>query len=279
MGDYCGVPTERLTSRAVVRSGPRAGALAVGTAETPAVPGTITGAKKGTASVNDLIDTTEMYLRTIFELEEEGIVPLRARIAERLNQSGPTVSQTVARMQRDGLLVVSDDRHLELTDLGRDRAIAVMRKHRLAERLLLDVIGLDWQDVHVEACRWEHVMSEQVEQRLITLLGHPQTSPYGNPIPGLADLGESAGPITETHRDLIGADVAAGRGGRYEVRRIIEIVQNQPRVMDRLHRGGVIPGAVLEFAVRGDSLVVVDGLTTTELPPDVAHGIHVRPAA
>ena len=134
--------------------------------------------------MNDLIDTTEMYLRTIFELEEEGIVPLRARIAERLNQSGPTVSQTVARMQRDGLLVVSDDRHLELTDLGRDRAIAVMRKHRLAERLLLDVIGLDWQDVHVEACRWEHVMSEQVEQRLITLLGHPQTSPVRQPDPG-----------------------------------------------------------------------------------------------
>ncbi len=229
--------------------------------------------------MNDLIDTTEMYLRTIFELEEEGIVPLRARIAERLNQSGPTVSQTVARMQRDGLLVVSDDRHLELTDLGRERAIAVMRKHRLAERLLLDVIGLDWQDVHVEACRWEHVMSEQVEQRLVTLLGHPRTSPYGNPIPGLDHLGESAPPVTETHRDLIGADVAAGRGGRYEVRRIIEIVQNQPQVMDRLHRGGVIPGAVLEFTVRGDAMVVVDGAITTELSPDVAHGIHVRPAA
>ena len=134
--------------------------------------------------MNDLIDTTEMYLRTIYELEEEGIVPLRARIAERLNQSGPTVSQTVARMQRDGLLVVSDDRHLELTEEGREHAISVMRKHRLAERLLLDVIGLDWRDVHVEACRWEHVMSDQVEQRLVELLGHPQLSPYGNPIPG-----------------------------------------------------------------------------------------------
>ena len=238
------------------RSGGDAGRSRSDAVATPTAPGTITRAKKGTASVNDLIDTTEMYLRTVFELEEEGIVPLRARIAERLNQSGPTVSQTVARMQRDGLLVVSDDRHLELTDLGRERAIAVMRKHRLAERLLLDVIGLDWQDVHVEACRWEHVMSEQVEQRLITLLGHPQTSPYGNPIPGLSHLGESAGPVTETHRDLIGADVAAGRGGRYEVRRIIEIVQNQPQVMDRLHRGGVVPGAVLEFSVRGDALVV-----------------------
>ncbi|MTD16492.1 dihydrofolate reductase [Nakamurella sp. YIM 132087] len=228
--------------------------------------------------MNDLIDTTEMYLRTIFELEEEGIFPLRARIAERLNQSGPTVSQTVARMQRDGLLVVSDDRHLELTDLGRDRAVSVMRKHRLAERLLLDVIGLDWRDVHVEACRWEHVMSDQVEQKLVALLGHPQVSPYGNPIPGLDHLGVENSHVEETHADLIGADVAAERGGNYEVRRIIEIVQNQPGVMDRLQRGGIKPGAVLEFAVRGPQLVAVDGGITTELPPEVAHGIHVRPA-
>src|SRR5215216_629584 len=95
--------------------------------------------------VSDLIDTTEMYLRTILELEEEGVVPLRARIAERLHQSGPTVSQTVARMERDGLVTVEGDRHLELTPAGRHRAVGVMRKHRLAERLLTDVIGLDWE--------------------------------------------------------------------------------------------------------------------------------------
>ena len=93
--------------------------------------------------MKDLVDTTEMYLRTIFELEEEGIVPLRARIAERLDQSGPTVSQTVARMERDGLLHVRPDRSLELTTEGRQLATAVMRKHRLAERLLTDVLGLD----------------------------------------------------------------------------------------------------------------------------------------
>ena len=86
--------------------------------------------------MSDLIDTTEMYLRTIFELEEEGITPLRARIAERLGQSGPTVSQTVARMERDGLLSVEGDRHLELSDDGRVMATRVMRKHRLAECLL-----------------------------------------------------------------------------------------------------------------------------------------------
>jgi DtxR family Mn-dependent transcriptional regulator len=229
--------------------------------------------------VNDLIDTTEMYLRTIFELEEEGIVPLRARIAERLLQSGPTVSQTVARMQRDGLLVVSDDRHLELTGHGRDRATAVMRKHRLAERLLMDVIGLDWREVHIEACRWEHVMSEAVEQRLVELLHHPQYSPYGNPIPGLGQLGLDPFPDTETHADLITAEDAAHAAGRYQVRRIIEPIQNSPEMMALLHRGGIKPGAVLEFGLRGDVLTVVDGPHTTELPRDIARGIQVRAAA
>jgi DtxR family Mn-dependent transcriptional regulator len=141
------------------------------------------------ATVSDLIDTTEMYLRTIYELEEEGIVPLRARIAERLQQSGPTVSQTVARMERDNLVHVQGDRHLELTAEGRARATRVMRKHRLAERLLIDVIGLDWEKVHDEACRWEHVISEDVERRLVELLHTPTESPYGNPIPGLEELG------------------------------------------------------------------------------------------
>ena len=128
----------------------------------------------------DLIDTTEMYLRTIYELEEENIFPLRARISERLGHSGPTVSQTVGRMdrrtrRREG------DRHLALTAEGRSKAIQVMRKHRLAERLLADVIGLDWTLVHEEACRWEHVMSESVERRIIEMLEHPTHSPYGNP--------------------------------------------------------------------------------------------------
>ena len=102
--------------------------------------------------MSDLIDTTEMYLKTIFELEEDGVTPLRARIVERLGHSGPTVSQTIGRMERDGLVHVMGDRRLELTALGRERAIEVVRKHRLAERLLTDVIGLDWAHTHEEAC-------------------------------------------------------------------------------------------------------------------------------
>ena len=99
--------------------------------------------------MTDLIDTTEMYLKAIYELEEEGIPPMRARIAERLDHSGPTVSQTVARMERDGLLSLRDDRQLEFSDVGRLTAIEVMRKHRLAEQLLLEVIGLGWAEVHL----------------------------------------------------------------------------------------------------------------------------------
>ena len=164
--------------------------------------------------MTDLIDTTEMYLRTIFELEEEGIVPLRARIAERLGHSGPTVSQTVARMERDGLVAVSGDRHLELSDHGRLLATRVMRKHRLAERLLVDVIGLEWEYAHDEACRWEHVMSEKVERKILGLIGDGLESPYGNPIPGLDELGvDGAGDfltgLVDAHRD----------GGRRPARR------------------------------------------------------------
>src|SRR5258708_30900284 len=129
-----------------------------------------------------------MYLRTLYELTEEGIVRLRARIAERLSQSGPTVSETVARMDRDGLITVVDNRRLSLTEEGLRRATRVWLNHRLAEALLGDVIGLPWEEVHIEACRWEHVISDSVERRLADLLHYPVRCPHGNVIPGLAEL-------------------------------------------------------------------------------------------
>jgi DtxR family Mn-dependent transcriptional regulator len=228
--------------------------------------------------VNDLIDTTEMYLRTIYELEEEGVVPLRARIAERLAQSGPTVSQTVARMERDGLLVVAGDRHLELTDAGRELAIAVMRKHRLAERLLVDVIGLEWEHVHAEACRWEHVMSEAVERKLVALLGHPTTSPYGNPIPGLDKLGEGK-PAPTPEPGLVRVDEVARRGGgQVEVRRIAEHVQIDEELMAELKTVGLIPGNTVQ--VQGGpaaaAVVEVHGLgAVAKIDAAIAHAVLV----
>lgn len=218
----------------------------------------------------DLIDTTEMYLRTIFELEEEGTVPLRARIAERLHQSGPTVSQTVARMQRDGLLTVEGDRHLELTPQGRHLAVSVMRKHRLAELLLVNVIGLEWEDVHIEACRWEHVMSEKVERRLIELLGHPTTCPHGNPIPGLVDLGETTPGTTPCVETLTTLDEAADSGQPVTVRRISEQLQNDAELMQRLRSGGVRPDAQVAVENAEQGVRVLHDGKSTDLPHGVA---------
>ena len=225
--------------------------------------------------VSDLIDTTEMYLRTVYELVEEGIVPLRARIAERLHQSGPTVSQTVARMARDGLLTVEGDRHLELTGEGLRLATRVMRKHRLAERLLSDLIGLDWELVHAEACRWEHVMSENVERRLVELLGHPTESPYGNPIPGLDELGLELG---EDFMDgVVPLAVAAGtEQSRVRVRRISEETQKDEELMMALRRVGAMPDKVLEVSRTGHGVLLGSGGETAEIDDEAAEHIFVR---
>lgn len=227
--------------------------------------------------VSDLIDTTEMYLRTVYELEEEGIVPLRARIAERLHQSGPTVSQTVARMERDGLLAVEGDRHLELSEKGRQLATRVMRKHRLAERLLIDIIGLEIEYVHEEACRWEHVMSEQVERRLVQLLEHPTESPYGNPIPGLEELGET----TSQAVFLTGVEpmTRAVHGStepiRLVVRRIAEELQKDTEVMSVLRRVGALPGNDVLVSVGHDGVVVARQGETAEIDAEAASHIFV----
>ena len=226
--------------------------------------------------MSDLIDTTEMYLRTIFELDEEGIVPLRARIAERLGQSGPTVSQTVARMERDGLLSVSGDRHLELTTLGREKATRVMRKHRLAERLLLDVIGLEWEYVHDEACRWEHVMSDRVERKLLAMLGDLRESPYGNPIPGLAELGGPADAVG-FRVGVVALPQALLDDAQREVlvRRLGEPLQTDLELMGRLSRLGVRPGLLVQAQRSGSDVRVTTALGEVRVPSPAANHVFV----
>ncbi|MPM38342.1 Iron-dependent repressor IdeR [bioreactor metagenome] len=234
--------------------------------------------------MSDLIDTTEMYLRTIFELGEEGIVPMRARIAERLHQSGPTVSQTVARMERDGLLTVRNDRHLELSPEGRERAMRVMRKHRLAERLLSDVIGLDWELVHDEACRWEHVISDEVERKLVTILHVPVDSPYGDPIPGLDELGvtpeeHAKAPAMNLVDLLARRGKATDRRLRARVVRFSEQLQTDPQTLQTLHEAGIAPGTTVQvFTVGGGVVALVpDDTPGCELARDAAAFVFVTP--
>jgi DtxR family transcriptional regulator, Mn-dependent transcriptional regulator len=243
-------------------------------------------------TAHGLIDTTEMYLRTVYELEEEGIVPLRARIAERLCQSGPTVSQTVARMERDGLLHVAGDRQLALSETGRTLATRVMRKHRLAECLLVSVIKLPWEEVHIEACRWEHVISESVEWRLFELLGHPDRCPHGNLIPGLNELVASQADAengasdpahtTERRPDEAMTDAIREAPGnvRATVTRITEHVQSDLVLMLKLKRAGIQPGReVLLGAVEGGVRVCGENgasdVAPADLPAEVASHVFV----
>lgn len=225
--------------------------------------------------MSDLIDTTEMYLRTVYELLEEGVQPLRARIAERLHQSGPTVSQTVARMERDGLLVVEPDRTIKLTPTGAKLARDVMRKHRLAECLLTEVIGLDWDKVHDEACRWEHVISIDVEKRLVEILHSPTFSPYGNPIPGLRELGVEAPHEPFRHGADPLADVVATDVRAFRLRRMSENIQADAATLEALGATGLRPGSEFEASRHDDHIAVMLGDQIIELSPFAAELLFV----
>lgn len=234
-------------------------------------------------SMPDLVDTTEMYLRTVYELMEEGIAPMRARIAERLMQSGPTVSQTVARMERDGLLWLDDERAIHLTDEGLTRAQDVMRKHRLAERILVDVFGLELGSVHEEACRWEHVISDEVERRSVALLADTTVSPYGNPIPGierLSDLEQEPDPHPE-RRFLQGVTrleeviQIGAKPQRVRVRRLAETIQADRETLEELARMGALPGADVVVERRHDGYILRANDASCIIEADLASAIFV----
>jgi len=141
----------------------------------------------------------EEYLEAIHELEEEGTPVIQARLAERLAHSAPSVSEMIRRLRNEGYLAPAGiGKAVQLTDKGRTLAESVVRKHRLAERLLTDVIGLPWNKAHVEACRWEHVISDEVEERLVELLQHPTTCPHGNPIPGAGGVRDDLFALSDT---------------------------------------------------------------------------------
>jgi len=210
-----------------------------------------------------LIDSTEMYLRTVLELEEEGIPALRARLAERLDLSAPSVSEGVSRLESDGLVRLQEDRTVALTDAGRDIAVHVMRKHRLAERLLVDVLGVEPEHVHEEACRWEHVISDRVEAKLVEFLGNPTTSPYGNPIPG-----SDADPYERL-------TLAEATADRVRLERISERLQANHDVMHALDRLGVHAGDEVGVVRDGGQIRLTSSGTTAVVDDDSARLLYV----
>ena len=196
----------------------------------------------------------EQYLETILELEEAGIVPMRARIVDRLGVSAPAVSETVKRLEREGYVTLDEDRVLLLTEPGRAYATSMLRKHRLAEVLLVDVLKVPWPQVHEEACRLEHAISDNLERHLIALLDDPGTCPHGSPIPGSANVVET-GPLQKLSTVL--------PGGSCVVRRIDEHLQTQVERMRELEQFRLMPGQEVVVGSPDDDqvLLTVDGVT------------------
>ena len=193
-------------------------------------------------------DATEEYHETILEIEEEGIVPIRARLVERLGLSAAAVSEQVNRLVEQGYAELRGDRTLVLTESGRALAISIVRRHRLAERLLLDVIGLEWEKVHREADRWEHAISADVEEKLVELLGDPATCPHGNPIPGSAHRGEVVQSVVLTQ----------ALPGRVRVARISEKVEMDDDALKLLAGARLIPGSEASVVSSGPDGVVLE---------------------
>jgi DtxR family Mn-dependent transcriptional regulator len=210
----------------------------------------------------------EEYLETVLELQEEGVVVTQARVAQRLHHSAPTVSQMVKRLAAEGYIQV-DRRVVALTDKGRARAESVVRKHRLAERLLTDVIGLAWDKAHVEAGRWEHVISDEVEGLLIGLLGNPSTCPHGNPIPG-------APAATDELSSLAGCR----QGDRVRLLRVTEQVEIDQQALSYLADHGFVPGAAARVQAKAPdgTLVLELDRGTIAVGPTMASQLYVAAA-
>jgi DtxR family transcriptional regulator, iron-dependent repressor len=210
----------------------------------------------------------EEYLETIFALEEEGIPVIQARLAERLGKAAPSVSEMLDRLESDGLIARSA-RQITMTDKGAALAEGVVRKHRLAERLLVDVIGLDWDKAHVEAGRWEHVISDDVEERLVVLLGNPTTCPHGNPIPGVERHGPEQRRLAE-----------AQPGERIRLERITESVEHDAESLTYLGDHGLTPGITARIEARapdGTLTLAIDG-GTVALGPAMTRQMYVASA-
>ncbi len=171
----------------------------------------------------------EEYCECIFELHEDDVEVIQARIAERLNVSRPAVSEMIRRLAAEGL--IDTDGGITLTSSGVELAQRVVRRHRLAERFLTDTLGLSWAEAHHEAGKWEHIMSDSVEEALDRLLGSPTTCPHGNPIPGSDYVAPDVRPLAE-----------ASVGTRFTVRRIPEELEFTPGLLEFLEESSIQPG-------------------------------------
>ncbi len=211
----------------------------------------------------------EDYLLNIYTLSSEGRSVIAARLAEALELAPPTVTATLHRMAKRGLISVNAQKEVTLTDAGHSMAETMVRRHRLAERLLIDILGLDWADVHEEAHRFEHAISPRVEERILAVLGGPTTCPHGSPIPGTGAALSSDAVRLET----------IGAGERVLIHRISEDAENNRELLGFFERSGLLPGRefdVAEVEPYNSLMVLRRGTDSIPISLAVAHKIWVR---
>ncbi len=184
--------------------------------------------------------TVEEYLETIYNMAMEDEVVIGARLAEKFGVAAPTVTEMLKRLVRDGYIEMDNKRIITLTEAGNQSAERVLRRHRLTERFLVDMLGMQWHQVHEEACRLEHFISGSVEERVITSLGNPTTCPHGNPIPGL--VADARNYLKDQHAIRL---ASAKIGETVSILCISEVVEDEEGLILYMHEKGLTPGTQL----------------------------------
>jgi DtxR family Mn-dependent transcriptional regulator len=226
--------------------------------------------------------TVEEYLETIYNISMEGEPVIGARLAEKFRVAAPTVTETLKRMTRDGFIEMDSKRQISLTPLGVERAEAVLRRHRLTERFLVDMLGMQWHQVHEEACRLEHYISGAVEARVLASLQQPTTCPHGNPIPG-------AVPNARTYLSDIGARrlLYTPPGETQRIVCVSEVVEDEEELISYLHDRGLTPGTSVMLAEApptpataedGGAVTLLVGERSLAVPARVAYALWVTRA-
>lgn len=218
-------------------------------------------------------DTTEEYLEAIYNLGMEGEVVIGARLAEKFRVSPPTVSQILHRLAGEGYIEMDARRHISLTPKGVELAESVLRRHRLTERFLVDMLGMQWHEVHEEACRLEHRISGAVEARVASSLDHPTTCPHGNPIPGY--VANARGYLADHNAFRLRA---ATPGEPVTILLVSEVVEDEEELISYLHERGLTPGTVLSLASLSPEQGTADlqvGERTVTVPERVAYALWV----
>jgi DtxR family Mn-dependent transcriptional regulator len=227
-----------------------------------------------------LTPTIEEYLETIYNMAMEGDIVIGARLAEKFRVAAPTVTETLKRMVRDGLIDMDNRRQVILTEHGVELAEAVLRRHRLTERFLVEMLGMQWHQVHEEACRLEHHISGAVEARVVTALDHPTTCPHGNPIPGYVS---NARTYLRDQGAIRLANISHGSTGR--ILCVSEVVEDEVELISYLHDRGLTPGTLVtvngsEHSDEGEeSMRISTDSATMTVPSKVAYALWVVPVA